>query len=165
MAKLANGGKSISPEQLFDQWKTLPNKFQVNINNFEVRAAKAAQEVFQTSFELGRLYTAGSTRWRPRQDRRSHPILKETGTLQRSISWKKLSGNERGVKIFTDPTKFNTAKRHKGFCYAAIHNAPSGTYSYGNKGPSVQRQFIGHSDVLKRHLQNLSSVIFEGFPK
>lgn len=157
-------GKLITPDQLVMQWKTLPNKLEVNINNFEVRAAKAAKEVFQTSFEIGRLYAAGSTKWPKRKDRRSHPILKETGTLQRSISYKQMTG-KRGVKIFTDPSKFGTAKRHKGFCYAAIHNAPSGTYSYGNRGPSIQRQFIGHSDVLKRQLYSLSSVIFEGFPK
>lgn len=149
------------------QWRTLPHKFGVNLWNFEVKAGKAAKEVFQKSFELRRLNTSGSFGWKSRRDPKPHPILNETSTLKNSIRWKHLDqSNASGVRIYTDPTKFGTAKRHAGFCYAAVHNARDGAYRYGNTGvPSVQRQFIGHSTVLKDQLNQLSVIIFNGFPK
>lgn len=161
--------KKITPKQLSEQWLRLPNKLAVNIWNFEVRAGKEAVSVFKQSFTLLRFNSSGEFPWRERSDRKSHPILNETGSLKESISWKHLGGGDsggKGVRIYTDPGKFKNTKRHRGFCYAAIHNAKDGTYTYGNTGVrSIQRQYIGHSTVLKDKLKALSSIIFEGFPK
>ena len=161
-------GKPLTPKQFMAQWRHLPHKFQVNLWNFEVKAGRAAVEVFKESFDLGRLNTSGSRMWRKRKDRKKHPILVETTSLKNSIKWKHSSNkrNPNGVTIYTDPNGFKNTKRHRGFCYAAVHNAPSGTYTYGKSGaPSIRRQFIGHSSVLRDKLDELSILIFNGFPK
>jgi hypothetical protein len=162
-------GKSISPQQLIAQWKTLPNKFDVNIWNFEVKAGEAAVSIFKESFNLRKLNSSNGFAWKARKKPRSYPILEETGSLKNSIKWKhlsKISKGASGVRIYTDPNGFRNSKRNKGVCYAAVHNAPSGSYAYGNTGvPSVQRQFIGDSTVLDNKLRELSYIIFEGFPK
>ena len=78
------------------------------------------------------------------------------------------AGNKRGVSIYTDPFAFKHSKRQYGrnFCYAAVHNDPSGSHTYGNTGVrSIQRQFIGYSTVLNDKLQSYSIRIFDGFPK
>lgn len=157
-------GIPISPTQLAAQWRPLQHKFRLNVWNFRVEAAQAAVEVFQGSFDLHRFNTNNSLRWRERRRNYKHPILDETGTLKNSIVYKKLT-NET-MRVFTDPSKFFTAARHKGFCYAAIHNDPSGTHTYGRTGvPSVQRQFMGHSSVLDKKIKQLLANIFIGFPK
>jgi hypothetical protein len=170
MANNITGGKSISPQQMIAQWRTLPNKFDVNIWNFEVKAGKAAVSIFKESFNLRKFNSANALiPWQRRKKTRSYPILEETGSLKNSIKWKhlsKVSEGASGVQIYTDPNGFKNTKRHRGFCYAAVHNAPDGSYAYGNTGvPSVQRQFIGHSTVLESKLRELSYIIFEGFPK
>lgn len=162
------GPRNISPKELARQWRALPNKFEVNLWNFEIKAGKAAVEVFRESFNLHRFNSSGSIPWKERTRPKSHPILYETGSLKQSIKWKHdgAKGSSKGVKIYTDPKGFSKAARNKGFCYAAVHNAKSGTYQYGRSGvPSVQRQFMGHSTVLEQKLKELSSVIFHGFPK
>lgn len=167
MAKKLNG-KSISPQQMIAQWRNLPHKFQVNVWSFEIQAGRAAVSIFQESFDLKRLNSAGSMPWRPRRDKKTHPLLNETSSLKNSIKWKHISekSNPSGVRIYTDPNGFKHTKRHRGFCYAAVHNAKSGTYTYGRTGvASVQRQYIGHASVLKDKLIQLSAVIFTGFPK
>lgn len=169
MANKAVGAKNITPKQLINQWKTLPNKFEVNVWNFEVRAGKAAVSVFRESFNLQRFNSSNQFGWRERKDRKPHPILDETGSLKESIKWKHLGAkgsNAGGTRIYTDPNGFKHTKRHRGFCYAAIHNAKDGTYMYGKTGVrSIQRQYIGHSTVLKSKLKELSVIIFDGFPK
>lgn len=165
MAK--KGGKPLTPQQMVAQWRPLPHMFQVNVWNFKVKAGKEAVAVFKGSFDLKRLNSHGSKPWRPRRDRKKHPLLRETGSLKNSIKWKLHDdGDSSGVRIYTDPNGFGNTKRHRGFCYAAVHNAKSGTYYYGATGvPSIQRQYIGHSTVLKSKLKSLSAVIFSGFPK
>jgi hypothetical protein len=161
-------GKRITPEQMKAQWMHLPHKFQVNCWNFEIQAGSKAVSIFKESFEMHRFNSFGSIPWRPRRDRKTHPILKETSSLKNSIKWKRQADSlsSSGVRIYTDPNGFNNTARHRGFCYAAVHNDPSGTHTYGNTGVrSVQRQYIGYSTVLKSELINLSVVIFEGFPK
>lgn len=150
-------------------WAHASHKFQLNVWNMEVELGKAAVEIFQKSFEMKRLNTRSSSPWAPRKRRYKHPILDETGTLKNSIEWKYLNGNvgpnKGGIRIFTNPAKFGTAARHKGFCYAAVHNAPSGTYTYGATGArSIQRQFIGHSSELQDKMKELSIKIFVGLP-
>jgi hypothetical protein len=158
--------KNISPRQLANKWRTLPSKFEVNVWNFEVRAGKAAVDIFKKSFDLQRFNSPGQFKWRGRRDAKSHPILDETGSLKSSIKWKHLDSKPSGVRIYTDPKSFGNTKRHRGFCFADVHNAPDGTYTYGNTGVrSVQRQYIGDSSLLGDKLKELSLVIFEGFHK
>lgn len=167
MARKING-KPISPQQMIAQWRHLPHKFQVNVWNFEIHAGRAAVSIFQESFDLKRFNSSGSFPWKPRKDRKKHGILTETLSLKNSIKWKHMSNkpSPSGVRIYTDPKGFKNTKRHRGFCFAAVHNAKSGTYTYGETGiKSVQRQYIGHSTVLKNKLINLSEIIFSGFPK
>ena len=160
------GAKNITPKQLIRKWSTLPNKFDVNIWNFEVKAGKAAVSIFKESFTLQRFNSSSEFVWRPRKKSYSHPILNETGSLQNSIKWQHMGKKASGVRIYTDPNGFRNTKRHRGFCYAAIHNSPDGTYTYGKTGArSIQRRFIGHSTVLENKLKELSYIIFEGFPK
>ena len=157
------GGANITPKQLEIQWKTLPNKFDVNVWNFEIKAGKAAVGVFQESFHLARFNSASSLPWSPRKDRKKHPLLQETGSLKRSIKWKhsgQRGGGKRGVSIYTDPNGFRHIKRNKGFCSAAIHNSPTGSFKN-----SVQRQLMGYSTTLNRELEKLESILFNGFPK
>jgi hypothetical protein len=161
-------GIPITPQQMVAQWRHLPHKFQVNCWNFEIKAGKEAVSVFKESFEMHRLNSFGSIPWRARRDSKPHPILKETSSLQNSIKWKHRSdqSSPSGVRIFTDPNGFKNTKRHRGFCYAAVHNDKSGTHTYGKSGVrSIQRQYIGDSTVLKSKLMKLSAIIFEGFPK
>lgn len=160
------GGIVITPKHMIAQWSHAVHKFQLNVWNVEVELGKAAAEIFQKSFDLKRLNTKGSTRWPSRTRKYKHPLMDETGTLRNSIVWKQIrgGGNEM-VRIYTDPGKFGTAARHPGFCYAAVHNAPSGTYTYGKTGvPSKQRQFIGHSSELESKMKDLSIKIFAGLP-
>lgn len=167
MAK-KSGGVPISPKKMAAQWKNAAHDFSINIWNFEVTLGQEAVNIFKGSFNKKRLNSVGSLRWQPRKDRKKHPILNETSTLQKSIEWKyiRAAGNLEGITIYTNPKKFGTAKRHKGFCYAAIHNDPSGTHTYGATGaPSVQRQFIGDSTALNDRIKKLTKMIFKGFPK
>lgn len=161
-------GKPLTPQQFMAQWRHLPHKFQVNLWNFEVKAGREAVSIFKESFDLKRLNTKGSKTWQRRKDRKPHPLLDETSSLKNSIKWKHSSNKSKpsGVTIYTDPKGFKNTKRHRGFCYAAVHNAPSGTYRYGNTGArSIRRQYIGHSTVLRDKLSELSVIIFNGFPK
>jgi len=87
------------------------------------------------------------------------PLLEETGTLKKSIKRKSLPGKNNGVRIFTDPKSFEAAKRHKGFCYAGIHND-------GLKSINIaQRRFMGYSTYIDDELKKLAISIFKGFPK
>lgn len=170
MANNTVGAKKITPKQLINQWRTLPNKLDVNVWNFEVKAGKAAAAIFKESFNLRRFNSSGEFGWRERKKSKPHPILDETGSLKGSIKWKHLgtkgSRNAAGVRVYTDPNGFKHTKRHRGFCYAAVHNAKDGTYTYGKTGVrSIQRQYIGHSTVLKNKLKELSPILFDGFPK
>ncbi len=162
-------GRTITPKQLARQWANLPNKFEVNIFNFETLVGNAAKKVFQDSFYLRRFNSSGTFAWRARRDNKPHPILEETGNLKNSIVWQRSStGSQRGVVIYTSPFAFKHSKRQYGrnFCYAAVHNDPSGTHTYGKSGvPSIQRQFIGYSTILNDKISSYSIHIFDGFPK
>ena len=162
-------GRTITPKQLARQWANLPNKFEVNIFNFETFVGNAAKKVFQDSFYLRRFNSSGTFAWRARRDNKPHPILEETGNLKNSIVWQRSStGSQRGVVIYTSPFAFKHSKRQYGrnFCYAAVHNDPSGTHTYGKSGvPSIQRQFIGYSTILNDKISSYSIHIFDGFPK
>lgn len=157
---------NLTPAQFKSQWAGVTNKLSANTWNFQVVLSKKVEEIFKTSFDIGRFNSQGSPFWRERTKTYPHPILNETGTLKESITRKFIgSGADKHVSIFTDPSAFKTAARHKGFCYAAVHNAPDGTYAYGKSGvASKQRQFIGHSTLVEEELKKLSDIIFEGLP-
>lgn len=169
-ATAISASKAITPKQVVAQWRNLPHKLSVNLWNFEVKAGKAAQETFKDSFDLKRFNSRGSTTWasRSKWSKAKHPLMVETGSLQKSIKWKHIGskGTPAGVTIYTDPNGFSHTKRHRGFCYAAVHNAPS---SLGTRRGRVRnmprRQFMGHSSVLQEELKKLSPMIFQGFPK
>lgn len=152
-------GIPITPARMVAQWRDTPHKFDLNVWNFQVEAGKAAVSIFQKSFEMRRFNTQGSSPWKPRKDRKPHPILEETGTLKKSIKRKSLPGKNNGVRIFTDPNAFGTANRHKGYCYAGIHND-------GLRSINIsQRRFMGYSTYLNDELKKLAISIFKGFPK
>lgn len=161
------GSGMITPAQMMQQWKNAPHRFDLNLNNFEVRIGRAAEEIFKKSFEMHRFNSASSQPWQKRKDRKPHPILKETSTLKDSVKHKTVTGQKRVVRIYTDPTAFGTAARHRGFCYAAVHNDPSGSHTYGKSGAkSIQRQFIGESSYIEDAFKKLAiSTLFNGFPK
>lgn len=165
-----NAGKPITPKQMVAQWRNLPHKFSLNLWNFEVKVGKAATEIFQKSFDMKRFNSSGSTPWanRSKYNKGTHPLMTETYSLKKSIKWKHLNDRSAptGVTIFTDPNGFSHTKSHKGFCFAAVHNAPA---SLGTRRGRVKnmprRQFMGDSSVLKEELKKLSAMIFIGFPK
>lgn len=167
MVKIKSGSSvDITPAQFKSQWAGVINKISANTWNFQVVLSKKVEEIFKQSFVMGRFNSSGSQYWHRRTKSYPHPILNETGTLRESIKRKFVgTGVDKHVSIFTDPTAFKTSARHQGFCYAAVHNAPDGTYYYGaSKVPSVQRQFIGHSSLVEEELKNLSDIIFQGLP-
>lgn len=156
----------ISPQQMAAQWVGAAHKFQIGVHNFEVKAGQAAVQVFQDSFLKKRMNTAGSRPWAPWQGnyRGGAGLLQEFGTLRDSI--KVAAHVKHRITIFTDPKEFNNSvQRHKGFCYAGVHNNLNSLVNKPKKGPKKERQFIGHSTVLKAELEKLSVLIFEGLPK
>lgn len=173
MAKLSVPNKILSPKQVVRQWANVPHKFEVELWNFEARVARAAVKIFKQSFEMRRLNTDGSALWPERKRNYSHPILHETGTLQNSIRWRELSGMKgghsyngytfNGIQIYTDPTRFGKAKRHKGFCYAAVHNGPD-RFRSGAASGIARRQFIGHSTALDDKIREYSMKLFAMLP-
>ena len=48
------GGGMITPAQMMQQWKNAPHRFDLNLNNFEVRIGRAAEAIFKKSFEMHR---------------------------------------------------------------------------------------------------------------
>lgn len=58
-------GKVITPRQLAQQWLRLPNKFEVNVFNFETLVGNAAKKIFRDSFYLRRFNSAGTFSWQP----------------------------------------------------------------------------------------------------
>ena len=158
----------ITLQQMRTHWVGATHRFSLNLWNFEVKAGLAAKKVFQESFDKQKLNASNAQLWAKRKRRGDgHPILQETGTLRRSIRYKQIKNKkQRVVRIFTDPMAFMGSKRHRGFCFAAVHNAPDGAgFRTKHMSNMPQRQFIGHSDVLQKELEQLNDMIFNGFPK
>lgn len=136
----------------------------VNVHNFEVRAGKAAVDVFKESFDKKRMNTAGAKSWPHWIGKyKGKSLMEETGSLKKSIKVK--SNSNHKIVIFTDPRAFTGAARHKGFCYAGVHNNLNSLTNRPLRGPKAERQFMGDSTVLEKKLQELSVHIFEGFPQ
>ena len=162
-------GRKTAPEKVVAQWAVLRHVFDVNIWNFEVRAAQIAESGFKSSFAKRRFYDSNSSPWPPRKHPKPHPMLRETGTLMNSITTKvpsmSINRRKKTVKVFTDPKKFGTAARHPGFCYAAVHNSPdSKGFRRGRASNIAQRQFMGNSSIIEHRILDVASMIFKGFP-
>ena len=162
------GGIPISPKQMVAQWRHKPHTFQVNVWNFEVKVGKAAQEIFQKSFDLKRFNSNNSVAWEQRspKSKGSHPLMVQTSSLKNSIKWKHMAkqGEDGGVSMYTDPNGFNRTAAHRGFCYAEVHNSPNKSVRRGRVRNMPQRQFMGDSSVLDEELNKLAVTIFKGFP-
>ena len=171
----------ITPKQLVENWRRLPNKFDVNVLNFETLIGNAAVDVFKQSFNLKRFNSSGAMGWPARNQKRSHPLLYETGSLKDSIKVKKKTPKHT-VVIYTDDSEFINSNRswtdpHKygakpnknrdyAFCYAAIHNmGGSASGATGLAARIKQRQFMGDSTVLFRRIELMENRLFDGFPK
>lgn len=155
----------LTPRQLIAQWAGADHKFQVNVHNFEVEAGKTAVEVFQKSFDLKRFNDRSGKRWAQWQGNYTGAgtLMDETGTLKNSIKVKSIKNHQ--VTIFTDPKDFISGPaRHRGFCYAAVHNNLDSLSNKPLRGPKRERQFIGHSSVLGDKLKKMSVHIFDGLP-
>jgi len=150
---------------------SIREKLSINSQNFAVIVSLRAIKVFQDSFKYKRFYSDGGDKWpdldektvKKRIRKNTWPgaggMLREYGDMFESISTtarNNKSGVTKGVRIFTDPSKYNGHiyydKRggvHKDgsgfFCYAGLHNE-GGRIRGGHKLP--KRQFIGHSTYL-----------------
>ena len=175
--------KRITPEEMLVQWQLLRHMFDVGLWKFEVKAGQIAESGFKASFAEKRFYDRNSSSWpfRKKTPVPFHPILNETGTLKNSapgtlknsITFKAPGMLQVGdrhrkqtVKVFTDPKKFNTAARHPGFCYAAVHNSPSSKgFRWGRAAGIAQRQFMGNSSIIEQQIRDMAKpTIFRGFP-
>lgn len=155
----------LTPAQFVSQWMGADHKFQVNVHNFEVNAGKAAVETFKKSFDLKRFNGASGKSWPAWQGSYSGKgtLMDETGTLKNSIKVKSIRNHQ--ITIFTDPADFqNGPARHKGFCYAAVHNNLNSISHKPPRGPKRERQFIGHSTELQQKLKKSSVHLFDGLP-
>ncbi len=183
MASATGGGAVITPKRMAAQWQHTLHKLHLNVWNFEVKAGKVAQEIFQKSFDLKKFNSNDAKPWaqRSQYSKGTHPLMVQTSSLKNSIKWKHKAtrpGEATGVSIYTDPNAFGNTASHKGFCYAEIHNGPghNGTKDWSTSTVSdgrlrrdrvrnmPQRQFIGDSSVLDDELKKLSVMIFKGFP-
>lgn len=160
--------KMLTPKQLVATWRHNVHKIQVNIENFETLAGRMAVQTFRRSFWAERLNTKGASKWPRRKDNKRHALLREHGTLYRSIKYRELRESRyRGVQVYTDPATFARSPRHPGFVYAAIHNEGGKVAKAGSPARGIaQRQFIGDSSVVMDELEKLTrTVLFRGFPK
>lgn len=150
------------------------HQLQVNAENFRVIVGHRALKVFQMSFSHQRFYSTGSQKWAPlslhtKEKRKKRGtgsrILKEFGDLYSSIKIHDSIADKYGVKstrVYTDlvgprnkdeykskkDDKQRKYKKHT-LCYAGLHNNPRPGYTYGNsRRPYIQRQFMGHSNII-----------------
>lgn len=154
----------LTPAQFLAQWQGAAHKINVGVHNFKVQAGQAAVEIFQESFDEK---SFNGNRWAPAcyaypKGGVNFDLMEETGTLRSSIRVRKVDGD--GVTIFTDPSKFRGAARHKGFCYAGVHNSLDSLPIKPTRGPKRQRQFIGHTNDLFDELNKLTKTIFARLP-
>ena len=133
-------------------------KLKVQALRFEVQMAKDAVNVFRRAFTEMKFQNPGASKWkelspytkkqRLRYGTDPNKILTDTWTLRRSIH--AVDGEGR---VITDPNMFGTARRHKGVCYAGIHNDPKFFNARNVKAHNhvvAQRQFMGHTARMER---------------
>lgn len=187
--------KELTPDQFFKQWLRLGpaaatvSHFERQVFDFTYQAGRFAEDRFQQSFRQGGFYGTGQ-RWKERTSRwgrrRSHPVLQHTGLLKSSIDGTLHSDNKstrpapgrkaafrRRITYTVEAAPKSVAmKGHRGVrrtgstTYAAVHNAPDGTYwsNQYHKSRSVQRQFMGHNSRLTAEIARYYAYIFNGLP-
>lgn len=169
-----NRGTPITPQQFLAQWQPLSHQFDVNVWDFQISVGQAAVAIFQKSFDMKRFNSRGSLVWRHRPKRNKGGFtvggLVESKSLRNSIVYESESFNRsKGrVKVYTDPAAFNGTYRHKGFCFAAVHNSDDPSVRTGRVANMPQRQFMPteqrDSTVMNDKLRELERMIFRTFP-
>ena len=161
--------QKITVKQMMTQWALLPNRFAVNVLNFEVMMGRAARDIFKKSFYLQRFNAPGSPAWPQRTDHKHHSLLVETGSLLESIKFNTFQfAHHETIRVFTDPAELRHANRQDTyFCYAKLHNmgGRNAPHITGGARNIKQRQYMGDTSYIKDSLQNYSKIIFNGFPK
>jgi hypothetical protein len=185
----------ITLDQFCKQWLRLGpaaatvSHFDRQIFGFRDIAGRFSKDRFEESFRQGAFYGSGrpwparTSRWGVR---RTHPVLRHTGLLAGSIDGTPYSYN-RSVKpapgrkaafrrrityVLTAAPESVAMKGHRGVrhtgptTYAAVHNAPTGTYwsNQYRKSRSVQRQFMGPNPRLTAEIARYYAYIFNGLP-
>lgn len=156
------------------QWMPLPHIISLNIWNFQVSVGQNAVDIFQRSFDMKRFNSNGSMVWkhRPKRNKGGFTVggLIESRSLRNSIKYKASSlGHAKGkTEVFTDPSAFNGTYKHKGFCFAAVHNSDDPSVRTGRVSNMPQRQFMPteskDSSVMNDKLRELERMIFRTFP-
>lgn len=186
---------NITPDQFYRQWLRLGpaaatvSHFEQQVSDFTHLAGRFSRDRFQQSFRQGGFYGSGQP-WAPRASRwgrrLTHPVLRHTGLLEQSIEGSKVSDTKtakpapgRQAAFRRSATYTITAApeseawpgrrgvRSSGATtYAAVHNAPSGTYwsNQHKKSRSVQRQFMGPNRRLDAEIARYYAYIFNGLP-
>lgn len=188
--------KKITLEEFCRQWvpgnwsEYMVSKFSKNVFDFTTAAGEYSKKQFTSSFTNGGF--CGS-KWAPRTSRWgkrfTHPVLRDTGTLEKSIKFDSNQTNivgrrtdgkriyRKGAKYFIWTTeksvpqkgKRGKSKERYGH-YAAVHNTDPkfGLFTvnqYSNRRP-VHRQFIGIHPKIDDYINtHYIEMIFEGFPK
>lgn len=163
--------KPITPEVFALQWVDAHHLFSVALNDFEVRLGGEIVDVFQESFVIKKFNDSGAKPWHPWDTHGgTGTLMLETGTLRNSIKVRPTM-KAHDITVWTDPTAFGGAKRHKGFCYAAVHNnfdqlktkpARNGRFVHG---PKHTRQFMGDSSHIGEKINDLErKVLFKNMP-
>lgn len=155
----------IDPRVLVASWSAASHLYQVNKHNVLVELGKEAVDIFQGSFDKKGFNSNGEPHWTPWLGaHKSTSLLEETGALRNSIKVKSIKNNK--LTVFTDPRAFRTKpKRHKNFCYAAVHNdLGDESIPTPKKGPKVRRQFMGHSSYMDDKFKEVAPKFFKGLP-
>lgn len=173
MARISRG-IPLTPQQFIAQWQPLPHRFELNVWDFQVSIGKAAVEIFKQSFDMKRFNSTGSVVWRHRPKRNAGGYtvggLVESRSLRNSIVYEtETYHRSKGrVKVYTDPAAFSGTYRHKGFCFAAVHNSDDPSVRTGRVARMPQRQFMPtenkDSSVMNDKLRELERMIFRTFP-
>lgn len=158
---VATTKKTITPQQMLHQFKTLSNRFDVALLNTKQDVGRIAVDFFKKSFETGGFYMSGS-KWAKRKHEYSWGILDNTGALKDSIVYELHEG--RGLTIKTDESRFAPQRGTRNSnSYATFHNDPTGTWKLNQytDESQVQRQFIGRSPHLEKQILDRLSLIFQ----
>lgn len=186
---------NLTPDQFYKQWLRLGpaaatvSHFERQVFDFTHLAGRFSQDRFRQSFRQGGFYGSGqpwparTSRWGRRL---THPVLRHAGTLEQSIDGSLYSDNRtvkpapgRKAAFRRSQTYTITAapesrpwqgvrgvRRSGPTTYAAVHNAPGGTYwsNQYRKSRAVRRQFMGTNSKLDAEIARHYPYIFNGLP-
>lgn len=186
---------NITPDQFYKQWLRLGpaqatvSHFERQVLDFTATAGRFSKDRFQRSFDEGGFYGTGQ-KWPARTSRWgrrfTHPVMKHSGLLQSSIDGDSSTDNAthkpapgrkaafRRKSTYTIVANPESVKwpgrrgvRKSGpTTYAAVHNAPAGTYwsNQHRKSKAVRRQFMGLNRKLDTEIARYYNTIFNGLP-